>query len=209
MSCVSISIIDYGMGNIQSIKNALAYLNIPHQVINTPEQILESNRLILPGVGSFFKAMELIKQKNLIDALTTMVLDRQIPILGICLGMQLFATFSEEDGVSDGLNWIPSAVVKLSGIPFKVPHVGFNTVHFTNPISPLFQGIGVLSDFYFIHSYHMQCHNPQVITGWVEYGGKWVASVQYGNIFGTQFHPEKSQGNGLFILKNFSQLLIL
>lgn len=196
------------MGNIRSITNALSYLGVDSCVIDSPGQILESERLILPGVGSFRAAMENIKTMGFFDALNEAVLKNGVLILGICLGMQLLLETGEEDGLTSGFGWMPGIVKRFSpSLALKVPHIGFNTVYFKNNGENLFKGLGECSDFYFVHSYRVLCREPEkYVSSWADYGEKFAASLQYKNIFGTQFHPEKSQSNGLVILKNFSNL---
>ncbi len=200
-----ISIVNYGMGNVQSILGAFQYMGIESRMIDTPAQILESNRLILPGVGSFAKAMGNIKKMDLLEPLNHAVLEQKVPILGICLGMQLFADSGEENGQCEGLGWIAGRVKKFGTVEtLKIPHVGFNTSTFVERNKSLFQGLEEKADFYFVHSYVLECANENDISSRTEYGRNFVSSVQHDNIFGTQFHPEKSQYNGLTVLKNFS-----
>ncbi len=199
-----ISIVNYGMGNIKSIQNAIRYLGIVSRVIDSAEEILNSNKLILPGVGSFARAMENMRKMNILDALNGAVLKSGVPILGICLGMQLFAEIGDEDGPSEGLGWIAGRVRKFnttSGL--KVPHIGFNATFFSSNNRILFDGLDEHADFYFVHSYVLSCEHETDVSSWTEYGEKFASSVRRNNIFGTQFHPEKSQRNGLVVLKNF------
>lgn len=204
----TISILNYGMGNIRSVCNALDYLRVKFCVIDSPEQVLESKKLILPGVGSFRLAMENLTKKNILEALNYAVLRKRIPILGICLGMQLMAQESEEDGLTRGLGWIKGSINKFSAeeLSIKVPHVGFNTVFFGKQNSILFKGLGDYADYYFVHSYRLPCNGIDGASGWADYGERFIASIEKENIFATQFHPEKSQSNGLILLKNFADL---
>jgi len=204
-----ISIVNYKMGNIRSVQNALDYIGFRSRVISTPEAVAESDVLILPGVGSFRKAMENIRGMGLYDALQERVMLKKVPILGICLGMQLLSHNSDEDGMTEGFGWIPGAVRRLSEkqLSVKVPHIGFNTVFFEARTHGLFDGLGPSADFYFVHSYAMVCERPENhAASWVTYGEPFVASVQNGNVYGTQFHPEKSQSNGLTVLNNFCRI---
>lgn len=196
------------MGNIRSIQNALNYLGINSKLISSPKEVHESEKLILPGVGSFRLAMKNIKEKNLTEALNESVLDDKIPVLGICLGMQLMAEESEEDGLTKGFGWIKGTLKKFDAekLNIKVPHVGFNTVFFEKQKNTLFKGLGKKADFYHVHSYRLAYDNNKEVSGWSEYGEKFVSSIEKENIFGTQFHPEKSQSNGLTLLKNFAEL---
>ena len=203
-----ISILNYGMGNIRSIQNALNYLRIENQVIDKPKQILESEKLILPGVGSFRLAMKNIEKRKFIEPLNKVVLEQNIPVFGICLGMQLMAEQSEEAGLTKGLGWIKGTLKKFpeNKLKIKVPHVGFNEVIFEKGNSKLYKNLGKKAEYYFVHSYRIHYKDCNSISGWSEYGEKFVASIEKKNVFGTQFHPEKSQSNGLIMLKNFSEL---
>lgn len=196
------------MGNIRSVKNALNYLGAEYKLIDTPEEIFESEKLILPGVGSFRKAMENMKKNKFLDPLNEVALKNKIPTLGICLGMQLMAEESEEDGLTKGLGWIKGSLKKIpvekTGI--KVPHVGFNDVVFEKKNKTLYKGLGDKADYYYVHSYMLNYDDCDCVSGWTEYGEKLVASIEKDNIFGTQFHPEKSQSNGLIMLKNFADI---
>ena len=199
---------NYGAGNIRSVQNALNYLGVDSRLISSPKEVLESEKLILPGVGSFRLAMENIKKRELLDALNRAVLDEKTPILGICLGMQLMAEESEEDGLTKGFGWIKGTFKKFPAekLKIKVPHVGFNTVFFEKQKNTLFKGLGRKADYYHVHSYRLAYDESEDVSGWSEYGEKFVASIEKENIFGTQFHPEKSQSNGLTLLKNFADL---
>ncbi len=203
-----ITIVNYMMGNIRSVQNALAYLEADAHVSSDPAVIAQSDKLILPGVGSFRSAMENLRTMGIVEALHEAVVARKRPILGICLGMQLLAEKGTEDGMTEGLGWIAGKVVRFDfpDSSHKIPHIGFNSVSFVPGDNPLFNSMGERSDFYFVHSYHFTCRNALDVTGWCDYNGQFVASVQAGNIFGTQFHPEKSQSNGLKVLRNFIAL---
>ncbi|KJJ85230.1 imidazole glycerol phosphate synthase subunit HisH [Candidatus Omnitrophus magneticus] len=202
-----ITIIDYKMGNIKSLMNALDFLGCGFCFTNSAETILKSEKIILPGVGAFDKAMENLMEFGLIDVLNEVVLNKKIPILGICLGMQILATSGEEHSACKGLGWIQGAVRHISRVApdARTPHIGFNAV-FKNEGKEniLYQGLKDGTDFYFVHSYQMMCSRAEDVSGWIEYSGaRLTASVQKDNIFGVQFHPEKSQSNGLALLKNF------
>lgn len=201
-----ITIIDYSVGNIQSIFNALTFLGYKVNVSNMPDKLAAADALIFPGVGAFDYAMKKLRETELIEPLTDLIKHRKKPILGICLGMQLFATRSEENGINAGLNWIEGEVKKLI-LPaeYTVPHVGWNNLTLVND-KPLLNNLGSHPSFYFDHSYHMLC-KTEYITSTCDYGVKIVASVQHENIFGVQFHPEKSQNNGLKLLRNYMNLI--
>jgi glutamine amidotransferase len=200
-------IVDYGMGNIYSVSSAFKYLGVETILSDNPEVIGQAKRLILPGVGSFRRAMENLKGSGLIDVLNTAILDQKVPILGICLGMQLMGVSSVEDGVTEGLAYIDCPIEKISSkenSKLKIPHVGFNNVT-TIADSILFRGLPKSVDFYFTHSFRMVQKKQNFVSGTCFYGDEFVASFEKENIFGTQFHPEKSQSNGLVLLKNFME----
>jgi len=197
-----IVIIDYGMGNIKSITSALKYLGVEEIIIsNELSEINLANKLILPGVGSFAKAMENIKKLNLDEILKKVVIIDKKPILGICLGMQLMGKSSEEDGLNNGLDFISADVIKFNNKDMKIPHVGFNQVSIMEN-SKLYHGLDNLSDFYFTHSFQMQS-NENIRQATCNYGNKFIVSYELNNIAGVQFHPELSQTNGLKLLDNF------
>ena len=201
-----ITIIDYSINNIWSVQSALEYLKIDHNISKDPEVIKKSTHLILPGVGSFNKAMKNIRKLK-IDNAIQIAKENNCKILGICLGMQLLAKQGFEDGITDGLNLIDTDVRlfnknKLDNL--KIPHIGFNNVKLGDN-SLLFKNLKNNTDFYFVHSYIMPLDtfpNNSIIHT-CTYGESFVAAFEYNNIFGTQFHPEKSQMNGLKVLKNF------
>jgi len=195
-------IVDYGMGNLQSVKNALSSLGQACEISSDINTISNADAYMLPGVGAFPKAMKNLEKQNLIQVLTENVLKKKKPFLGICLGMQLIASHSDEFGGHEGLGWIPAKVIALnpeSGI--KVPHVGWNDLTILRP-GPILKNIENGSNFYFDHSFHFVC-DEKYIGAMCGYGKPLVACVQNENIFGAQFHPEKSQTAGLKFLRNF------
>lgn len=196
-------IIDYGMGNLFSVENALQSLGAKVKISNQEQDIVNAERLILPGVGAFPDGMNNLQKLGLREVLNREVLEKGKPILGICLGMQLFATTGEEYRLTEGLDWIPGRVRKfiISDPNLRIPHIGWNDVAPAEN-SPLFKGISS-PIFYFVHSYHLVPQDHQTIAATCFYGEKFGAAFQRGNIFGTQFHPEKSQKSGLTLLKNF------
>jgi len=200
-----ITIVDYGMGNLFSIKSAIHYLGTESIISSDPDIIKNANKLILPGVGSFKKAIANLKKNDLDGIIKESVIKRQTPILGICLGMQLLSLSSTEDGLNDGLGFIDSSIERFndkSSSNFKIPHVGFEAVSIIRK-SKLFEGLNSQVDFYFTHSYRMVFENQPYTVGTCFHGETFVAAFEKGNICGTQFHPEKSQTNGLTVLKNF------
>ncbi|MBN2517355.1 MAG: imidazole glycerol phosphate synthase subunit HisH [Candidatus Altiarchaeota archaeon] len=198
-----IAIIDYGMGNIFSVQNALVYLGYDSVISNKVGDIENADRLILPGVGAFSVGMQRLEKFGLVELLEDQVVKGKKPILGICLGAQLFARKSYEGGEFPGLGWIDAEVVRIEpkDKKLKIPHIGWNDVQIVNP-SVLFEGISE-PNFYFVHSYHVRCKDRRLVTSEFEYGGNFTASVESGDIYGAQFHPEKSQSSGLKLLKNF------
>lgn len=198
-------IVDYGMGNLWSVLNALRYLGADPVVSGDPVMVEKADALILPGVGSFRKAMGELETRGLTDALCESVLGRQRKILGICLGMQLFAEAGTEDGECAGLGFIPGKVERFCRAELgdlKLPHIGFNQVT-TSSQGRLFRDIGTTADFYFVHAYRLLATGIPGELGLCHYGIDFLAAFEYQNIFATQFHPEKSQTNGLRILSNF------
>lgn len=198
-------IINYGMGNLWSVYSAFKYLGVDVNVSSEPKDILAADILVLPGVGSFKQAMNSLENKGLVSIIKEAVLVKKTKTLGICLGMQLFAEFGFEDGHADGLGFIKRSVDKfqLNGeAEFKLPHIGFNNVNFSSG-SILGAGLKSASDFYFVHSYRMSAEGLPGQVGICDYGGKFLAAYECDNLFATQFHPEKSQTNGLQLLSNF------
>lgn len=202
MKINKILIIDYGVGNHQSVANALDVLGYDFELSGDVKTIREADAYVLPGVGAIGEAMKNLGARHLIEPLTHEVLRNKKPILGICLGMQMMADSSEEGGHHPALGWIPGRVVKLNpGAGYRVPQVGWNTVHIQKR-DPLFARVDEGANFYFDHSYHFACEEKYVI-GSCSYGGKVTAAVKKDNIFGVQFHPEKSQTNGLKLFRSF------
>ncbi len=196
-----ILIIDYYVGNHLSIMNALAFLGYTFKVSNKKEDIIEADAYILPGVGAFAEAMKNLTDLGIIDLLKEQVLVHKKPILGICLGMQVLAESSEEDGFHQGLGLIKGEVIKIKANGVRVPHVGWNTLNIKKS-SPLFTNAKEDCHFYFDHSYHFLC-SQEAIAATCTYGETITAAVQQDNIFGVQFHPEKSQNHGLRLYRSF------
>lgn len=199
-----IGIIDYGVGNLRSVRNAFEHLGYASDVCSQPERAHEFDRLVLPGVGSFRAGMEALNGLRWTAVLKSCVSSRK-PLLGICLGMQLLFDRGAEHGPTDGLGLIKGDVVKLTPCaPHKVPHVGWNNLNSIKP-HPLFEGVKPDVDFYFVHSYHCVPADPGDALAICDFGGEFVAGVARGNVAGVQFHPEKSQPSGMRILENFAQ----
>jgi imidazole glycerol-phosphate synthase subunit HisH len=198
-------IVDYGMGNLWSVASAIIFLGKIPVVTGDLSRISTSETLILPGVGSFRRAMNTIRDQSIDKALVDSLQNPKTKLLGICLGMQLLGASSTEDGLTEGLGLVQNEVVKLANSetnPIKIPHVGFNRVQMSKE-SKLFDQIAIDASFYFVHSYAMQILNDPSIYTTTTYGHKFVAAIESGQVFGTQFHPEKSQKNGLKVLENF------
>jgi glutamine amidotransferase len=200
---MKIVIVDYGMGNIRSIVSTLKYLGVEDVALGSDFELLNSaDKIILPGVGSFGKAITQIREKNIDNYLNEIVLENKKPLLGICLGMQLLGTSSTEDGNNKGLGYINGHIVKFDNTFVKVPHVGFNQVKVNNKLK-LYDGFeDEFIDFYFTHSYRMKS-DFDINQCYSNYQDDFVASFEYDHIAGAQFHPELSQTNGLKFLKNF------
>lgn len=198
----NVLILDYGMGNIFSVKNALEYLGAKVEISSNSTKISNYKYIILPGVGSFGKAMEKIKYLK-IDLGIKDAVNKKNKILGICLGFQLLCNSSSEGGGNEkGLGLIKDNIIKMDNNFGKVPHVGFNSIKIRKD-NYLFEGVKDGSDFYFNHSYFLKNDNQEFVTSTCVNNNDFVSSYSKDNIYGTQFHPEKSQSNGLIILKNF------
>ncbi|HOO89352.1 MAG TPA: imidazole glycerol phosphate synthase subunit HisH [Syntrophales bacterium] len=196
-----ISIIDYGAGNLRSVERALLHLEIPCRITDKPLEILSSDRVIFPGVGAAGQAMEVIQSRGL-DEVIHEVVDNGIPFLGICLGAQIILGKSDENDTTC-LNLIPGKVKLFSDTTLKIPHMGWNTI-VKKQDHPLLHGIDPKAQFYFVHSYYPDPGIDDHILGTTEYGITFASIIGKDNVVATQFHPEKSGGCGLSILKNFS-----
>ena len=196
--------IDYGEGNLRTVANALEAARADVCVSADVADLRRADRLVLPGVGAFAAGMANLMETGLVDALTREVREGGKPLLAICLGMQLLARESEEDGWHAGLGWLPARVVEFdtraSGL--KVPHMGWNEIVPRGEV-PFLAGFGPKPTFYFVHSYHLAPDDAAMTAATCDYGGAFPAAVWHANILATQFHPEKSQDNGLRLLRNF------
>ena len=197
----TIAIIDYELGNTRSVKNALTQLGYRSIISRRKEDLRQAHALILPGVGSFGEAMGNLERLDLLEDLNYLVLELRKPILGICLGMQILADRSEEDSRFRGLGWIEGEVVRLAPPGLRVPHVGWNHLAIHHG-EPLFTRNEPESHYYFDHSFHYSC-SPEHVAATCVYGTEVVAAVQKDNIFGVQFHPEKSHKSGLKLFRSF------
>jgi imidazole glycerol-phosphate synthase subunit HisH len=199
-----IAIVDYGMGNLLSVFNALDMLGADAAICKNPGDLAGAERIVLPGVGAFVDCIKNLEESGFAEALSQQVLGEGKPIFGICLGMQVMARMGFEGGGRTGLGWFEADVVRLTpdDPSLRVPHVGWNDVTHRKG-SPLFAHIPGAADFYFVHSYHMKCDDARDVEAECEYGGKVTAAVRKKNIFATQFHPEKSQDHGLAVLGDF------
>ena len=197
-----VAIIDYDAGNIKSVEKAVRYLGKEAAVTADPKKILAADRVILPGVGSFGDAMGRLHDRGLTEVIRRAV-QEETPFLGICLGLQLLFEESEESPGVPGLGLLKGKILRLPDLPgLKVPHIGWNSLRFPNP-GRLFCGIPEDSCVYFVHSYYLKAEEESVVTATAEYGTLIHASVEKGNLFACQFHPEKSSETGLTILRNF------
>lgn len=198
-------IVNYGIGNVGSIKNMLKKVGVGAIVSSNVEEVKKADKLILSGVGSFDSAMEYLKERKLIDILNEKVINQKTPILGICLGMQIFTKKSEE-GKLPGLGFVNAETIKFRiktiNSKLKIPHMGWNSVNIKKD-SFLFNKMPKEARFYFAHSYHVVCHNQADILTTTIYGYEFISSFQKDNIIGVQFHPEKSHGFGMKLFKNF------
>ncbi len=200
-----IVIVDYGMGNLGSIRNMLRRIGVESRIASEPHGVADADRLILPGVGAFDEAMGRIEASGLRPVLDRKALEERIPVLGICLGMQLLTRGSEE-GRRPGLGWLPGRTVAFPrGNGLKVPHIGWNLVSRPRE-SPLTDGFDPETRFYFVHSYRVEADDPADVILRTEYGVEFDAAIEHGNVFGAQFHPEKSHRFGMRLLRNFAEL---
>jgi glutamine amidotransferase len=203
-----ITIIDYGLGNIRAFVNVFDRLNIKTKIAHTPEDVRGASKIILPGVGAFDHAMTQLNSSGMRDELELQVLKNKVPVMGICVGMQMLAKSSDE-GILPGLGWINGEVkvFDASTIPYKtrLPHMGWNSIKPING-NPLLNDFNADSRFYFLHSYYFVAQNSEDVIAETDYGIKFASAVYNDNVYGIQFHPEKSHSNGIQLLNNFAKI---
>jgi len=206
-----ISIVDYGIGNLGSIINMLKHIGVKSQIISTPGELMKAGKIILPGVGSWDNGVKKLNDSGLLKALNLRVLNDKVPVLGICLGMQLLLESSEE-GSFPGLGWIAGenkkfdfSAEKFSHLHLRVPHMGWNVIE-SNKASCLTNELNGETRFYFVHSYHAVIKDPQDVLMTCNYGYTFTCAIQKDNIWGAQFHPEKSHKFGMALMKKFAEL---
>lgn len=202
-----VAIVDYGLCNLDSVRRAVEECGGSPTVTADPADLHDADRIILPGVGAFGDAMHNLREAKLDVALADEVMGGGAPFLGICLGMHLMATRGFEFGEHAGLGWVDADVVRLTPTETdrRVPHIGWNEV-MPRPECPLFEGLEPGTDFYFVHSYHVRCNDPDAIAATTPYCGGFASAVGSGLVWGVQFHPEKSQRAGFQLLRNFLAL---
>lgn len=201
-----ITIVDYGLGNVRAFANVYKRLNIDTQLASTPLELKRASKLILPGVGAFDHAMAKLNTSGLRDTLDDLVLNKGVPVLGVCVGMQMMADSSEE-GVSSGLSWISGTVEKIEntvGDSLPLPHMGWNSLIQTSE-SPILSNLDDTKRFYFLHSYRFRCNIISDVLANACYGTEFPCVINHKNVFGIQCHPEKSHHNGVTLLRNFAE----
>ncbi len=200
-----IAIIDYGMGNLRSVQKAFEQVDLPAVITSNPDEVVTAQRVVLPGVGAFPACMENLHRLGLVEPIREVVRQKK-PFLGICMGLQVLFDESEEFGRHEGLGIIPGKVVRFKpSKKLKIPHMGWNRIRKKKRL-PLLAEIEDNAYFYFVHSYHVVPKDPDVVVTVTDYGRDFVSSIAQDNLFACQFHPEKSQGLGLKILKAFGNL---
>lgn len=199
----NVCILDYGSGNVRSVFNMFQGLHDAVKISNDLDDIRNASHLVLPGVGAFGAAMERIRSTIDCDALREVVFERRIPFLGICVGMQVLADVGHEHGIHEGLGWIPGIVKRIEPGDLYLPHVGWNDFTRVRQDDPLMDGIVLKTDFYYVHSFHFDVTDVQNVVATCSYGTEFTTVVRKDNIYGVQFHPEKSQRAGRKLLNNF------
>jgi len=198
---MDVAIVDYSMGNLRSVANALEAVGASPRVTADAADLTTADAIVLPGVGAFADGMRNLHERGLVEPLRQAVAGGK-PVLGLCLGMQLLAERGTEHGTVEGLGLVPGEVVRLPSNGVRIPHIGWNDVRFMRT-DGLYDGLGETQDFYFVHSYALRVNDARLVSGVCVHGDEFVASIEDGTVFGTQFHPEKSQAAGLAVLSNF------
>lgn len=203
-----ITIIDYGSGNIRAIGNIYDKLNVAYRIASTPAEVVGAEKIFLPGVGAFDETISMLDETGFREVMDVEVLQNKVPIIGICVGMQILAESSEE-GTLNGLGYIKGKVKKIDASLLtqkpKLPHLGWNSIEIERE-NELLRDINPETGFYFLHSYYFECENPEDILTTTHYGKPFASAVNNGNVYGIQFHPEKSHHNGITLLHNFAKL---
>lgn len=203
-----ISVVDYGLGNIGAFLNMYKRMNVPAKPVRTADELADATRIVLPGVGAFDHAMKLLNASGMRQTLDRKVMEEGVPVVGICVGMQILADTSEE-GPGRGLGWVPGTVRHFHSMPtpddLPLPHMGWNDVEPDND-GGLFQGLERDARFYFLHSFYYECSDPADQAATATYGMRFACAVRRANVWGVQFHPEKSHHFGAMLLKNFAEL---
>jgi imidazole glycerol-phosphate synthase subunit HisH len=203
-----IGIINYGSGNIHAIANLHNRAEIAHIISNQPEELKKCDKLILPGVGAFDETMLMLKRHGLVDYLNEEVIVNKKPIVGVCVGMQILGDSSEE-GIEKGFGWIKGKIKKIDTSLLKnkphLPHLGWNSIS-TQKTNSILEHVDTDDGFYYLHSYYFECDNQNDILATSHYGKEFATLINHGNVFGAQFHPEKSHANGIQFFKNFANL---
>ena len=198
-----VAVVDYGMGNLRSVEKGCLKVGLTPLVTSSPEEVRRAKAIVLPGVGAFRDCIHELTRLKLLDTIIKSIQDGK-PYLGICLGLQILFTESEEFGHYEGMNIFPGRVIRFSNPTLKVPHMGWNSLNFQKN-SPLFEGINNRSFFYFVHSYYVIPDDTSIVSGTTDYGLNFTSMIWKDNVFACQFHPEKSQTVGLKILHNFGK----
>lgn len=200
-----IAIVSYGSGNVRALANVYRALDVPHVLATTPEHIEQADRIVLPGVGAFDQVMNELMRCGLLEPLAAAALQKQKPVLGICVGMQILAKSSAE-GKSPGLGWLDATVERIESADV-LPHMGWNAIERVQD-DPLFQAVDLKRGYYFLHGYYVRCVDDRHVLATATYGHSFACAVRKKNVWGVQFHPEKSHGNGIALLRNFAVQVI-
>jgi glutamine amidotransferase len=203
----TVALVDYGIGNVDSVRRALQECGAEVILTSDEKEFEKASSIVLPGVGAFGDGMKHLRERGLVEILNRQVLEKKIPFLGVCLGMQMLAKKGYENEVSDGLGWIDADCVRLEpkSAAERIPHIGWNGAEHDGK-SPLFGELPSGKDFYFVHSFALKCRDPKQVVATTPYAGGFASAVGRDNVWGVQFHPEKSQKAGFRLLRNFLAL---